>query len=153
VFTDSGSDTDSSFVLDVARRLVAIHQQQWRAEDACRAAEAPDAHIAAAKRSIDNLNARRVALVEELDSWAAQLICSSTGAPLHTETVGSVVDRLAIAWVRSRNHAGATPARTRAAVRQMIELAEAYDDLVRDVSAGRRRLPVWLPLKRYGDAS
>jgi hypothetical protein len=64
-----------------------------------------------------------------------------------------VVDRLAIAWVRADNlitHTFASARdRARLAVRQCTELAEAYDDLVRDVAAGRRRLPVWKPLKTY----
>jgi hypothetical protein len=153
MFTGSQSESESSPILDVARQLAANHHQQWNAEDACRPPEASDAHVASAKRVIDGLNARRVALVEELDALVAQEICNAPDASLHTETLGSVIDRLAIAWVRSRNVGVGSTDRTRAALRQMIELAAAYDDLVRDVSAGRRRLPIWLPLKRYGGSS
>jgi hypothetical protein len=138
-------------VLDVASALAAHHQRQWHAEDASRAPGASADAIAASKRLIDDLNARRVALVERLDEWAARQIPSRVDASLHTETLGSVVDRLAIAWVRTNTliTTGDTRERARTALRQLAELADAYDDLIRDVATGQRRLPTWRPLKTY----
>lgn len=137
-------------VLDVAHDLASHHQQQWQAEEVSRVATSAD-EVATSKRRIDDLNAERVALVERIDGWAAREIPSRPEASLHTETLGSVVDRLAIAWVRANiliNMTGRRDA-ARAALRQQAELANAYDDLIGDVAAGRRRLPAWRQLKIY----
>lgn len=144
---------ESGPILATARRLARHHRRQWQAENASRAPNASAGDIAAAKQLIDELNCRRASLVEELDAWVAAQLCGPPGAPLHTETFGSVVDRLAIAWVRAiclaesdrpRDHA-------RRALGQLAELADAYDDLIRDLAAGRRRLPSWRQLKVYGE--
>ena len=104
------------------------------------------------KRLIDELNAGRIELVEAIDTWVNGELPDRTGDSLHTETLGSVVDRLAIAWVRAHNvtATAATPDLPRMALRQLMGLAQAYDDLVRDLDTGRRRLPNWRPLKIYG---
>lgn len=136
-----------------ATELAAHHLRQWAAEDDCRNGSGPEA-VASAKQRIDQLNARRVELVAAVDEWVSQRVPAVADVPLHTETLGSVVDRLAIAWVRScRLRDGIGPARVelaRMAVHQLGELACAYDDLVREVVTGKRRLLVWRPLKQYG---
>lgn len=143
-------------VLLAAGQLAAGHREQWDAEDACRDAGADDHALAASKRAIDLMNGARAELVEEVDAWAVAALHGTAEAALHTETLGQVVDRLAVAWVRSRQLAqlaGDTPRErpiARAALRQLAELCDAYDDLVRDLREGRRRLPHWRSLKRYG---
>ena len=47
--------------------------------------------------------------------------------------------------------AGGASGHARLALRQLTELAAAYDDLVRDVASARRRLPSWRSLKNYRD--
>jgi Protein of unknown function (DUF4254) len=124
---------------------------RWAAEDACRAPGVTADEVASLKRRIDALNACRVALVEQIDVWAEGEIGHVGAGMLHTETLGSVVDRLAVAWVRANNlaAAGDQPFLARRAWRQLAELAEAYDGLVTEVAGGRRRLPAWRPLKSY----
>lgn len=138
-------------LLWAARRLARCHRRQWAAEDGCRAPGAPDEEVARLKRRIDTLNAARVALVEQIDIWVEGEIGHAGAGMLHTETLGSVVDRLAVAWVRVGNlaAAGDQPFLARRAWRQFTELAGAYDGLVTEVAAGRRRLPAWRPLKSY----
>jgi hypothetical protein len=102
-------------VVETARDLAVSHRLQWEAEEASRAPGASDGAVAASKRRIDDLNARRVAVVERIDMWVEAEIPGTARASLH----------------------------------QLAELAQAYDDLVRDVAAGRRRLPRWRPLKSY----
>lgn len=151
-FRDTADGEDpGQRVLTTSRELAAHHQRQWFAEDASRAAGASAEDIAVCKRLIDDLNARRVALVEQIDEWVGSQIRSGADASLYTETLGSVVDRLAIAWVRANNLAGSSTGRDEAgvALRQLAELAGAYDDLVGDVAAGHRRLPAWRSLKAY----
>jgi hypothetical protein len=147
----TGRDHPGQFVLDIARDLATHHQRQWHAEDVSHALEASAEEVAAGKRQTDELNTHRVALVEQIDTWAAREIHSRLSASLHTETLGSVVDRLAIAWVRANNLIDTAGDRDRArlALRQLVELAAAHDDLIRDVAAGHRRLPAWRSLKSY----
>ncbi|SUB11522.1 DUF4254 domain-containing protein [Nocardia brasiliensis] len=90
---------------------------------------------------------RRVELVMAIDDWVARSVPQHRlGATLHTETVGAVIDRLAESSVRA-HHAlmtlDAHDERLHGAWHHLAELADAYDDLVRDISAGRRRLPEW----------
>ena len=145
----------SDELLRVAARLARQHQEQWAAETVSRDPSATAEQIAASKRTIDTLNARRAALIELLDEHVTRLV--STGAeqmPLHTETVGSVIDRLGIAWVRSNNLlAGSPRERARQALDQLRGLATAYDDLVREIAAGTRRVPAWRTLKQYEAAA
>ncbi|WP_246181026.1 DUF4254 domain-containing protein [Nocardia ninae] len=90
---------------------------------------------------------RRVELVMAIDDWVARSVPQHRlGATLHTETVGAVIDRLAESSVRA-HHAlmtlDAHDERLHGAWHHLAELADAYDDLVRDILAGRRRLPEW----------
>ncbi|MBV2366226.1 DUF4254 domain-containing protein [Streptomonospora nanhaiensis] len=151
-FGTTEQNSNPSLVLATAYALASLHQQQWNAEDASRRPGASVDEIAESKRRIDALNARRVSLVEQIDTWADRNVTSKTEeAPLHTETLGSVVDRLAIAWIRAKNiRESGNRNRARLALRQLMQLADAYDDLVRDIGAGQRRLPVWRSLKTYG---
>jgi hypothetical protein len=147
------SDTEpTDELLRLAARLARQHQDQWAGETVSRDPSATAEQIAASKRTIDTLNASRAVLIELLDEHITTRI--STGAdpaPLHTETVGSVIDRLSIAWVRANNLlAGGTRERARQALDQLRGLATAYDDLVREVTAGTRRVPAWRLLKQYG---
>lgn len=146
-----GDSPGHRHIVQVAARLAEHHQRQWTAEDVSRAPGASDADVAASKRTIDGLNMARVDLVDQIDEWVGGRVHSRETASLHTETLGSVVDRLAIAWVRSNNLASAGPSdRARLALTQLVELADSYDDLVRDLAAGQRRLPAWRHLKFYG---
>lgn len=147
----SGDEQDGGRLLAAAGRLARCHQRQWAAEDGCRTPGAPAEEVARLKRRIDALNATRAALVEQIDIWAEGEIRHVGAGMLHTETLGSVVDRMAVAWVRANNlaAAGDQPLLARRAWRQSAELAEAYDGLVMEVAAGHRRLPAWRPLKSY----
>lgn len=144
----SGPPEFANPVLCIAHELAEHHVRQWDEEDAVRARDLVPEQIAAHKRSIDKLNSRRVTLIETIDVWAAARTNVQPNAPLHTETLGSVVDRLAIGWVRTGKLQEV--AQARASLEQLADLAGAYDDLVRDVLAGRRRLPSWRALKSYG---
>ncbi|MGF6887277.1 hypothetical protein ABIA39_004412 [Nocardia sp. GAS34] len=93
------------------------------------------------------IDRRRTELVMAIDDWISRSIPQHRlGATLHTETIGSVIDRIAEASVRA-HHAlmtlDANDEILHVAWHHLAELADAYDDLVADVLAGRRRLPAW----------
>ncbi|MCO6003774.1 DUF4254 domain-containing protein [Actinoallomurus purpureus] len=144
-------------ILHLASRLAHQHIEQWIAEDMCRTPKADITAVAASKQAIDAMNARRATMIEEINQWFEKSFISVPDAPLHTETFGSVVDRLGIAWVRSRRLSGDQQfpdhVVARQALKQLVELAEAYDCLVRDLRHGRRRVPRWKLLKSYGTSS
>ncbi len=82
-----------------------------------------------------------------IDDWVTRSVPQHRlGATLHTETVGAVIDRLAESSVRAHHALMTLDAHDEflhCAWHHLAELADAYDDLVRDVLAGRRRLPEW----------
>ncbi|KOG91759.1 DUF4254 domain-containing protein [Streptomyces varsoviensis] len=169
-FGAADAEQDDHPVLAIARELCGQHRRQWEAEDLSRAPAADAQTLAAVKRTIDALNSRRGSLIDALDEWAGRSLRQNPRAPLHTETLGSVVDRLCIAWVRAEMLRPKTPpapppgpaaqgappadggpaARGESAARQLAELAFAYDTLTEEIAAGLRRVPDWRLLKSYG---
>ncbi|WP_054815784.1 DUF4254 domain-containing protein [Nocardia arizonensis] len=97
--------------------------------------------------AVIEIERRRVELVMAIDDWVSRNVSQHRlGATLHTETVGAVIDRLAESSVRAHHALMTLDAHDEllhCAWHHLAELADAYDDLVRDVLAGRRRLPEW----------
>ncbi|RMI31856.1 DUF4254 domain-containing protein [Nocardia stercoris] len=96
---------------------------------------------------IVEIERRRTELVMAVDDWIIRTVPQHRlGATLHTETIGSVIDRLAGAAVCAHHSLMTMDANDdvlHGAWHHLAELADGYDDLVRDVLAGRRRLPAW----------
>ncbi|MDI5961389.1 DUF4254 domain-containing protein [Streptomyces sp. SL13] len=144
--------------IGTSRRLCAHHGRQWDAEDEARELAAEPEKLAAVKREIDAMNMRRSGLIDLLDTWVHDHITQEHAAPLHTETLGSIVDRLCIAWIRSQKLSAKArgdddpvlAGKGALAARQLTELGHAYDVLVAEVTSGRRRVPDWRALKSYG---
>jgi hypothetical protein len=145
--------SSSGLVIDTARRLLRHHMAQWQAEDRSRAAADDDTVLAATKRQIDQMNMTRTQLVDSIDSWIAEHVRQDSTAALHTETLGSVIDRICIASVRSTQlkQIPTAESRARLADRQLRELTAAYDQLVKEMLEGTRRVPAWKTLKSYGE--
>ncbi|MEV6774294.1 DUF4254 domain-containing protein [Nocardia sp. NPDC051030] len=85
----------------------------------------------------------RVRLVLDIDRWvAAELPKADRDAHLHTETVGTVVDRLAqFSALAYLTLAMSPDDAIQEAAQRLTELAIAYEHLAGDLAAGRRRLP------------
>ncbi|MFI7664527.1 DUF4254 domain-containing protein [Nocardia sp. NPDC049526] len=91
----------------------------------------------------DDIDCRRAKLVRRINHRVrAQLPPAHGSAAVHTETLGAVIDRLAqctaIAYAAL---ASATDYDLGDAWEALAELAIGYEDLVRELAAGRRRLP------------
>ncbi|MET7800494.1 DUF4254 domain-containing protein [Streptomyces decoyicus] len=142
---------------DSVTRLHTVNGRLWDAEDRVRGASLTAVQVADCKREIDQLNAERNALAERADEILGALAdAGRSDAPLHTETLASVVDRLSVLtlriWHSERASSRDELARRRvpALHRQREELAAALDALITDVISGSRRLPVPARYKLYG---
>ncbi|MCF3143519.1 DUF4254 domain-containing protein [Streptomyces platensis] len=150
-------DKDRRRLDDTLTRLHTVNGRLWDTEDRVRGALLSAAQVADCKREIDQLNAERNALAERADEVLGSLAdAGRADAPLHTETLASVVDRLSVLTLRIW-HSERAGARDELAGRrvpvlhgQREELCAALDSLVSDVVAGRRRLPVPARFKLYG---
>lgn len=141
----------------------------WHEEDQARDPTADDARIAAVKRRIDKLNQERNDWIERLDAALLQImegwgVRPRAKAPLNTETPGSVIDRLSILALRiyhmeeqavrddaDEAHRAAARAKLAILLRQHEDLCEAFEQLLGDLFAGRRRTQVYRQFKMYND--
>ncbi len=148
----------------LAERIQLINTFQWHEEDRSRDHGAADAVLAGVKRSIDASNARRVRAVEAFDAHviaglaAAGLI--DPAAPLHSESPGSIVDRLTVLALKvwHAREAAAAGAAAGPAAERLRSLEEQRDDLVgclerlyADIAAGRARVKLYRQVKLYRD--
>jgi hypothetical protein len=150
----------------------------WNLEDDARRRELGDAHVAAAKRAIDDCNQLRNDYIENIDEHVLAALarekgaprsvdagggCGPPGAEQHSETAGMIVDRLSILALKIRNmreHAArtddvavASEAAAKLAVleAQRHDLAACFDRLIADCRDGRRFFKVYRQFKAYND--
>jgi hypothetical protein len=142
---------------DTFARLHAANGRLWDAEDRVRAQHLTVVQVADCKREIDQFNSERNALAERADEVLGSLAgAGGTDAPLHTETIASVVDHLSVLTLRIWHseqavaHDELMRRRIPALQQQREELCVALDTLVADVVAGHRRLPAPARFKIYG---
>lgn len=162
-------DEVSNFEKAVERQHFA-NFELWHEEDKARAPGATDAQIAAVKRQIDKLNQRRNDLMELCDRLAlaelAQHALPRPDAPLHSESLGLMIDRLSILALKifhTREEIARTSApaghiernheRLATLNEQRNDLAGALDALWADALAGRRRFKIYRQLKMYNEPS
>ncbi|MCZ6728225.1 MAG: DUF4254 domain-containing protein [SAR324 cluster bacterium] len=145
--------------------------QLWHEEDKARDPHAAPEDIAACKHAIDGFNQQRNDSMERMDEFVLEGlrrggVNANQQAPLHSETVGSIVDRLAILALKSfhmreetlREDAGAAHRRGCADKLAVLEaqqqdlagcLAMLHDELCQ----GRIRFKVYRQMKMYNDPS
>lgn len=141
----------------------------WHEEDIARSKDVTDARIAQVKRAIDKYNQQRNDAIERVDDWitadlASRQVTAPDGAPMNTETPGSVIDRLSILALRiyhmeeQTERTDATPEHIESCRRkvaicrlQQHELSQALEQLLADQYAGRKRHRTYRQLKMYND--
>ena len=150
----------------LAWRLQLINTFQWHEEDKSRAHGAGDSVLGAVKRSIDASNRRRVQTIDALDVELVKVVTdadlAAADAALHSETPGSIIDRLTVLALK-RFHVAeafdvcapadrlAMQARLDTLVEQFEDLAGCLDHLLADIRAGRVRLKLYRQVKVYRD--
>ena len=151
----------------------------WTEEDLARRVHAGDAAIAENKRAIDRYNQARNDAIERLDESllslpeliAARSAASDAADPgkasgprLHSETMGSMIDRLSILSLKIRameaqtrrsdvdaDHREACALRLTRLREQRGDLAGCLDALWSEVLAGHARFKVYRQFKMYND--
>ncbi|MBK6734715.1 MAG: DUF4254 domain-containing protein [bacterium] len=151
----------------LVEHLQLINTFQWHEEDRSRARGAGDTVLAGVKRSIDDSNRRRVQAVDRLDAVIhagySALGVIDPGAPLNSESPGSIIDRLSVlslkAWHAAEAVVEATPNERRAMQDRLAMLREqqrdlggCLDDLLLGIRQGRVGLKLYRQIKLYRDA-
>jgi hypothetical protein len=134
--------------------LLRSNLDQWKLEDNARGAGADDAAVASAKRAIDELNAGRHQIVEEIDIAIDRTVTQTASAPLVTESPAMAFDRLSVLVIRihhTERDAGRHAARLPVLHRQLADLQHAIDGLLDNVRDGTRRFVPYESLKLYGE--
>ncbi len=148
------------------------HEQNfrlWHEEDIARSRDVGDERIAAVKRNIDQFNQRRNDLIESVDDALIAILADAGIRPAadarqHTETPGSVIDRLSILSLRiyhmqeqldredaDQAHRDKVLARLRICEEQYRDLSRSLELLIEDLASGRARLKVYRQFKMYND--
>jgi hypothetical protein len=138
----------------------------WAEEDQARRRDVPDAAIATNKRNIDGFNQKRNDAIEKIDELLLAVLPTpeGSGARLHSETAGAMVDRLSILALKifhmriqtarsdaDEAHRETSRARLARLSEQRTDLSGCFDALLADCLAGRARFKVYRQFKMYND--
>lgn len=144
-----------------------IDTVQWHYEDIIRDPEIDPVSALALKRKIDASNQDRTDMVEYIDSYFLKKyedVIPNSDATINTESPAWGVDRLSILALKiyhmneEATRKSATPEHRVACqkkldvlLEQRIDLSTAIDQLLADISAGRKYMKVYKQMKMYND--
>ncbi|MCV7410465.1 hypothetical protein AWC05_00275 [Mycobacterium florentinum] len=137
---------------DIAAKALHLHALNfalWHHEDAVRRPGADDHEVALQKRRIDNVNALRNAAIEDIDAGLLDGVELNPTAPLHTETPGTIVDRLSVLALRivHTNRADRPGARLAVLDEQYADLFGGLEQFLARLLAGEVRFKVYRQFK------
>lgn len=132
-----------------ALHLHALNFALWHHEDAVRRPGADDPEVARRKRCIDDANARRNGAIEDIDASLLDRIDLNPDAPLHTETPGTIVDRLSVLALRivHTNNGNQPHARRSVLDEQYEDLYGGLEQLLARLQAGGARFKLYRQFK------
>jgi hypothetical protein len=146
-----------------------IDTVQWHLEDLIRDPHIDPAEALALKRRIDHSNQDRTDLVEDIDTYFRQLyggVKPLDGATLNTESPAWAVDRLSILVLKiyhmkeqvergdaTEEHRQRCQAKLDVLLEQQADLSLAIDQLLDDISQGKKYMKVYRQMKMYNDPS
>ena len=146
-----------------------IDTVQWHFEDIIRDPQINPTDALVLKRRIDKSNQDRTDLVEQIDSYFRSLYSDVKVLPdatINTESPAWAVDRLSILALKiyhmkeqterkdaSPEHIEKCQAKLDVLLEQQVDLSTAIDQLLADISAGRKYMKVYRQMKMYNDPS
>ena len=146
-----------------------IDAVQWHLEDLIRDPEIEPADALNLKRRIDASNQHRTDMVEYIDSYLLQQYKDTQPLPhatMNTESPARAIDRLSFLELKVYHmqleatradatdaHRDACAAKLAVLLAQRTDLSAAIDQLLLDISAGRKYMKVYKQMKMYNDDS
>lgn len=139
----------------------------WDEEDLARRTDVPDRDIAANKRAIDRYNQQRNDAIERIDEVLLgdlRHVARRSGARLHSETPGAMIDRLSILSLKiyhmslqvlrtdaDADHIDACRAKLARLQEQRADLQGCFDDAIAAASRGDVYFKIYRQYKMYND--
>lgn len=146
-----------------------IDTVQWHLEDIIRDPDIDPVKALVIKRRIDTSNQERTDMVEYIDSYFLQqhrTVQVKPGATINTESPAWAIDRLSILALKiyhmaiEANREDAAPEHRSGAqqklevlLSQRTDLSTAIDQLLQDISEGKKYMKVYKQMKMYNDES
>lgn len=160
-------DKDSHLLEHLLYRKCWIDTVQWHYEDIIRDPNIDPVAALTLKRKIDASNQDRTDMVEYIDSYFLEKYKAATpkeNASINTESPAWGVDRLSILALKvyhmheeatrenaSEAHRKACQAKLDVLLEQRVDLSTAIDQLLEDISEGRKYMKVYKQMKMYND--
>lgn len=146
-----------------------IDTVQWHLEDLIRPEDVDPKEALRLKRWIDRSNQNRTDLVERIDDYFMSVfkdVPPQNGATINTETPAWAVDRLSILALKiyhfgievnregaSEGHYAKCKAKYETLITQKQDLTQAIDNLLEELSDGRKVMKLYRQMKMYNDPS
>ena len=146
-----------------------IDTVQWHLEDIVRDPQIEPVKGLELKRRIDRSNQERTDLVEKIDDYFLNLYATvqlQPNATFNTESPAWAIDRLSILILKifhmqeevnrkeaSDEHRNKCAAKLEVLQMQQSDLSNSIDELILDISSGRKEMKVYRQMKMYNDPS
>ncbi|MBL4662890.1 MAG: DUF4254 domain-containing protein [Flavobacteriaceae bacterium] len=160
-------DKENHLLEHLLYRKCWIDTVQWHYEDIIRDPEIDPVAALVLKRKIDASNQDRTDMVEYIDSYFLDKytqVTAQEGATLNTESPAWGVDRLSILALKvyhmneeatrenaSEDHRVACQKKLDILLEQRVDLSTAIQQLLDDISFGRKYMKVYKQMKMYND--
>lgn len=144
-----------------------IDTVQWHLEDIIRDPEIDPENALKIKRWIDRSNQERTDMVEFIDSWFLQTyagVVVEPDAKINTESPAWAVDRFSILSLKvyhmqeevnrpdaSEEHQRLCQHKLEVLLEQKQDLSTAIEELLQDISTGKKYMKVYKQMKMYND--
>lgn len=167
------SSTDNPYCSDEFKSILwnksFIDTVQWHLEDLIRPEDVDPIEALKLKRWIDKSNQNRTDLVERIDDFYMNLFSSVKVLPdakINTETPAWAIDRLSILALKiyhfgieinrtdvSQDHHLKCQTKYDTLLTQKCDLCSAIDDLLLELSEGKKLMKLYRQMKMYNDPS
>ena len=144
-----------------------IDSVQWHYEDIIRDPDIDPSEGMSLKRLIDSSNQNRTEMVEYIDSYFLKLYSNVSPKPdakVNTESPAWALDRLSILILKiyhmkeesiredvSEQHRTTCNEKLQVLLEQQKDLSESIDQLLEDLSKGKKKMKVYKQMKMYND--